>query len=65
MFNMALISSIPCLCVTQGYEEMSLNTSDYEGKTVLILGRGEGVLGLVVMCFCSAVCKTNYGNLHR
>lgn len=29
-----------CLC-SQGYEEMSLNREDYEGKKVLILGRGK------------------------
>ena len=34
-----VIPSIPGIQYTEGYETMSLNRSDYEGQTVLILGK--------------------------
>lgn len=41
-----IIPDVQGMEYADGYETMSLNTDDYEGQTVLILGRGSFLLSV-------------------
>ena len=56
--------------ILQGYESVSIDPDDFEGKVVLILGRGDPILTIVVYyCYkkdmpflhagCMPCCKIN------